>query len=147
MRIFPGKGVMGAAPQTRMGVPGVPLTPGPVPARPLPEGCSGAGGAPRRMRRRLPALERPESTERSPDASIDLDLDALETPSGSDGFEWDGETRLGWGCGGPPVLPPPSAALTGCSQRSCRMAGASPRGPAAGRCRTRRMHGRRRAWI
>ncbi|XP_054038611.1 bcl-2/adenovirus E1B 19 kDa-interacting protein 2-like protein isoform X2 [Rissa tridactyla] len=97
MRIFPGKGVMGVAPQTRMCVPGVPLTPGPVPARPLPEGCSGAGGAPRRMRRRLPALERPESTERSPDASIDLDLDALETPSGSDGFEWDEELPHGWG--------------------------------------------------
>ncbi|XP_063213480.1 bcl-2/adenovirus E1B 19 kDa-interacting protein 2-like protein isoform X1 [Chroicocephalus ridibundus] len=97
MRIFPGKGVMGAAPQTRMSVPGVPLTPGPVPTRPLPEGCSGAGGAPRRMRRRLPALERPESTERSPDASIDLDLDALETPSGSDGFEWDEELPHGWG--------------------------------------------------
>ncbi|KAM6365346.1 bcl-2/adenovirus E1B 19 kDa-interacting protein 2-like protein [Pluvialis apricaria] len=59
---------------------------------PLPEGCLGAGAAPRRMRRRLPALERIESTERSPDASIDLDLDALETPSGSDGFE--GEEEL-----------------------------------------------------
>ncbi|KAM9251966.1 LOW QUALITY PROTEIN: bcl-2/adenovirus E1B 19 kDa-interacting protein 2-like protein [Cariama cristata] len=59
--------------------------------RPLPEGSPGAGGAPRRMRRRLPALERTESTEHSPDASIDLDLDALETPSGSDSFEWEEE--------------------------------------------------------
>ncbi|XP_075593217.1 bcl-2/adenovirus E1B 19 kDa-interacting protein 2-like protein isoform X1 [Balearica regulorum gibbericeps] len=67
--------------------------------RPLPEGCPGAGGAPRRMRRRLPAPERTESAERSPDTSIDIDLDALETPSGSDGFEWEGETRAGWGHG------------------------------------------------
>ncbi|KAM9214785.1 LOW QUALITY PROTEIN: bcl-2/adenovirus E1B 19 kDa-interacting protein 2-like protein [Leptosomus discolor] len=64
---------------------------------PLPEGCPGAGGAPRRMRRRLPALERTESAERSPDASIDLDLDALETPSGSDGFEWEEELPHPWG--------------------------------------------------
>uniref|UniRef100_A0A8B9M6T7 CRAL-TRIO domain-containing protein n=1 Tax=Accipiter nisus TaxID=211598 RepID=A0A8B9M6T7_9AVES len=62
---------------------------------PLLEGCPGASGAPRHMRRRLPALEWTESTERSPDASIDIDLDALETPSGSDGFEWEGKTRLG----------------------------------------------------
>ncbi|XP_075381373.1 bcl-2/adenovirus E1B 19 kDa-interacting protein 2-like protein isoform X2 [Mycteria americana] len=65
--------------------------------RPLPEGCPGAGGAPRRMRRRLPAPERTESAERSPDASIDLDLDALETPSGSDSFEWDEELPHAWG--------------------------------------------------
>ncbi|KAM9264373.1 bcl-2/adenovirus E1B 19 kDa-interacting protein 2-like protein [Morus bassanus] len=64
---------------------------------PLPEGCPGAGGAPRRMRRRLPALEQTESTERSPDASIDLDLDAVETPSGSDGFEWEEELPCAWG--------------------------------------------------
>ncbi|GAB0201089.1 bcl-2/adenovirus E1B 19 kDa-interacting protein 2-like protein [Grus japonensis] len=60
------------------------------------------------MRRRLPAPERTESAERSPDASIDIDLDALETPSGSDGFEWEGETRPGWGHGGTPrVISPP----------------------------------------
>ncbi|XP_075032295.1 bcl-2/adenovirus E1B 19 kDa-interacting protein 2-like protein isoform X2 [Calonectris borealis] len=64
---------------------------------PLPEGCPGAGGAPRRMRRRLPAPERTESAERSPDASIDLDLDALETPSGSDGFEWEEGLPHAWG--------------------------------------------------
>ncbi|KAM6229023.1 bcl-2/adenovirus E1B 19 kDa-interacting protein 2-like protein isoform 3-T3 [Spheniscus humboldti] len=64
---------------------------------PLPEECPGAGGAPRRMRRRLPALEQTESAERSPDASIDLDLDALETPSGSDGFEWEEELPHTWG--------------------------------------------------
>uniref|UniRef100_A0A8C4UPV9 Uncharacterized protein n=1 Tax=Falco tinnunculus TaxID=100819 RepID=A0A8C4UPV9_FALTI len=71
---------------------------------PLPEECLGAGSAPRRMRRRLPALERTESTDRSPNASIDLDLDALETPTGSDGFEWEGETRPGWGHGDPRCL-------------------------------------------
>ncbi|XP_064331304.1 bcl-2/adenovirus E1B 19 kDa-interacting protein 2-like protein isoform X1 [Phalacrocorax carbo] len=65
--------------------------------RPLPEGCPGAGGAPRRMRRRLPVLERTESTERSPDTSIDLNLDTLETPSGSDGFEWEEELPHAWG--------------------------------------------------
>ncbi|XP_074931360.1 bcl-2/adenovirus E1B 19 kDa-interacting protein 2-like protein isoform X3 [Phalacrocorax aristotelis] len=65
--------------------------------RPLPEGCPGAGGAPRRMRRRLPVLERTESTERSPDTSIDLNLDMLETPSGSDGFEWEEELPHAWG--------------------------------------------------
>ncbi|KAM9624146.1 LOW QUALITY PROTEIN: bcl-2/adenovirus E1B 19 kDa-interacting protein 2-like protein [Morphnus guianensis] len=63
---------------------------------PLPEGCLGAGSAPRHMRRRLPALEWTESTERSPDASIDIDLDALETPSGSDGFEWEEELLHTW---------------------------------------------------
>ncbi|XP_055648243.1 bcl-2/adenovirus E1B 19 kDa-interacting protein 2-like protein isoform X3 [Falco peregrinus] len=63
---------------------------------PLPEECLGAGGALRRMRRRLPALERTESTDRSPDASIDLDLDALETPTGSDGFEWEEELPHAW---------------------------------------------------
>ncbi|XP_075301388.1 bcl-2/adenovirus E1B 19 kDa-interacting protein 2-like protein [Opisthocomus hoazin] len=60
---------------------------------PLPEGSPGAGAVPRLMQRRLPAPERTESCERSPNASIDLDLDALETPSGSDGFEREGETR------------------------------------------------------
>uniref|UniRef100_A0A8B9S537 BCL2 interacting protein like n=1 Tax=Apteryx owenii TaxID=8824 RepID=A0A8B9S537_APTOW len=66
----------------------------------LPE--EDAQGPPRPMRRRLSApelslaLERTESAERSPDASIDLDLDALETPSGSepegpDAFEWEDE--------------------------------------------------------
>ncbi|XP_049661666.1 bcl-2/adenovirus E1B 19 kDa-interacting protein 2-like protein isoform X4 [Accipiter gentilis] len=63
---------------------------------PLPEGCPGASGAPRHMRRRLPALEWTENTERSPDASIDIDLDALETPSGSDGFEWEEELLHTW---------------------------------------------------
>ncbi|XP_052653043.1 bcl-2/adenovirus E1B 19 kDa-interacting protein 2-like protein isoform X2 [Harpia harpyja] len=63
---------------------------------PLLEGCPGAGGAPRHMRRRLPALEWTESTERLPDASIDIDLDALETPSGSDGFEWEEELLHTW---------------------------------------------------
>ncbi|XP_064355218.1 bcl-2/adenovirus E1B 19 kDa-interacting protein 2-like protein isoform X2 [Dromaius novaehollandiae] len=66
---------------------------------PLPE--EAAQGPPRPMRRRLPApelslaLERPEDAERSPDASLDLDLDALETPSGSepegpDASDWEG---------------------------------------------------------
>ncbi|XP_074020484.1 bcl-2/adenovirus E1B 19 kDa-interacting protein 2-like protein [Numenius arquata] len=69
----------------------------PGPTRPLLEGSLGAGGAPRRMRRRLPALERTESGEHSPEASVDLDLDALETPSGSDGFEWEEELPHGQG--------------------------------------------------
>ncbi|KAM6234235.1 bcl-2/adenovirus E1B 19 kDa-interacting protein 2-like protein [Porphyrio hochstetteri] len=67
---------------------------------PLPEGCPGAGGAPQRMRRRLPALERTQSTERSADPSFDIDLDALETPSGSDGFEWEEELPHAWGFAG-----------------------------------------------
>lgn len=107
MRTSLGKGAIGTEPPNLSPAPGVPLTPSPVPTRPLPEGCPGAEGAPRHMRRQLPALERTESTEHSPDASIDLDLDALETPSGSDGFEWEGETRPGSGRGGPPRSSPP----------------------------------------
>uniref|UniRef100_A0A663DQ50 BCL2 interacting protein like n=1 Tax=Aquila chrysaetos chrysaetos TaxID=223781 RepID=A0A663DQ50_AQUCH len=54
----------------------------------------------------VPSLEpftggEPQSERGSPE-SVDIDLDALETPSGSDGFEWEGETRLGWRGGGPP---------------------------------------------
>lgn len=99
------------------------------------------------MRRRLPALEWTESTERSPDASIDIDLDALETPSGSDGFEWEGETRLGWGYRGPPGFLPLGATLTSCPQRSCCTPGVLPRGLAASGCRTRRTSSQRRVWI
>ncbi|XP_025967329.2 bcl-2/adenovirus E1B 19 kDa-interacting protein 2-like protein isoform X3 [Dromaius novaehollandiae] len=73
---------------------------------PLPE--EAAQGPPRPMRRRLPApelslaLERPEDAERSPDASLDLDLDALETPSGSepegpDASDWEDERDLAEG--------------------------------------------------
>lgn len=99
------------------------------------------------MRRRLPALEWTENTERSPDASINIDLDALETPSGSDGFEWEGETRLGWGHRGPPGFLPLGAMLTGCPQRSCCTPGALPRGLAASGCQTRRTSSQRRVWI
>lgn len=105
MRTSLGKGAIGTEPPNLPPAPRVPLTPSPVPTRPLPEGCPGAEGAPRHMRRRLPVLERTESTEHSPDASIDLD--ALETPSGSDGFEWEGEAQPGSGHGGPPRSSPP----------------------------------------
>ncbi|XP_068778692.1 bcl-2/adenovirus E1B 19 kDa-interacting protein 2-like protein isoform X1 [Struthio camelus] len=73
---------------------------------PLPE--EDTQGPPRLMRRRLPApelslaLERTEGAEHSPDASLDLNLDALETPSGSElegpnAFEWEDELPCTWG--------------------------------------------------
>ncbi|KAM6106615.1 LOW QUALITY PROTEIN: bcl-2/adenovirus E1B 19 kDa-interacting protein 2-like protein [Pterocles gutturalis] len=70
--------------------------------RPLPEGCWGAGGTPRHIRRRLPAPA--ESPQCSPDACIDP-ADTLETPSGSDGLEWEEELPPAWGFTGTRWVP------------------------------------------
>ncbi|KAM6309358.1 LOW QUALITY PROTEIN: bcl-2/adenovirus E1B 19 kDa-interacting protein 2-like protein, partial [Podargus strigoides] len=78
----------------------------PVLRLPLLEGSTGTQGVPRRTWRWLLMLEGTESAEHSPSGSKKLDLDALETPSGSDGFKWEGETHPRWGHGGPPRSSP-----------------------------------------